>query len=91
MKQIITKSMFRDAFHHAGRGTSFSYEGLGVIFDHLEELDAELELDVVAICCDFTESSIAEASELYEMDLDGLRDSTLVLEVSDDVIIYGVF
>jgi len=55
MKQTVTKSMFRDAFKQVGRN-DFSYEGLGSLYDYLEQYEdntgEEIELDVLAICCD---------------------------------------
>jgi len=55
MKQTITKYDFIDAFRNAGREDNFSYEGLCALFDWLEELGEEIELDVVALCCEFSE------------------------------------
>jgi hypothetical protein len=64
MKQTIDKGAFRDAFHRMGRGDQFSYEALGMIFDHLTELESETghecELDPIAVCCEFTEYATAE-------------------------------
>ena len=92
MIQTITKSMFRDAFQHTDRKDTFSYEGLGVLFDHLEELDENMELDVIGICCDFTEDTVENVLKQYSMEsLEELRDSTCVLRVNEDTIIYGVF
>ena len=51
----ISKGDFRDAFQRRGRGDNFSYEGLGALYDHLEEGTAqgaeEYELDVIELCC----------------------------------------
>lgn len=55
MKQTVTKSAFIDAFHDMGRADNFSYEGLCALFDWLEELGEEYELDVIALCCEFSE------------------------------------
>jgi secreted PhoX family phosphatase len=59
MKRTITKSGFRDAFHNMDREDQFSYDGLGALFDWLEEMeqgtDTEMKLDVIALCCEFTE------------------------------------
>ena len=43
---IDSASQFRDAFHRANRGTQFSYEALGLLFDYFEECDPDMELDV---------------------------------------------
>lgn len=68
-------SQFRDAFHHAGRANQFSYEGLELLFDYLEEIDSDYELDVVALCCDYSECTVAEIARDYSIDLTDI-DST---------------
>ena len=55
MKQTITRSAFIDAFHDMGRADNFSYDGLCALFDWLEEQGEEYELDVIALCCEFSE------------------------------------
>lgn len=86
---INTASAFRDQFHRMGRGEQFSYKGLQVLFEYLEDVNPEYELDVVALCCDFTESSIDDALKYYSLDsLDDLKDNTQVIEVDDETIIY---
>jgi hypothetical protein len=70
MKTTINNvSHFRDAFHNAGRSTQFSYEGLELLFDYLEEVDPDYELDVVALCCDYSEDSVADIARDYSIDL----------------------
>lgn len=66
---IDSASQFRDEFNRAGRGNQFSYEGLGLLFDHIEEIDPQYELDVIALCCDYTESTPAEIARDYSIDL----------------------
>ena len=90
MYQTINVSQFRDAFRDAGRKDQFSYTGLEILYDYLEEnFDEKYELDVIELCCEFTESSIEEALSNYNLEsLDELRDNTLVLEVDDNTIIY---
>jgi hypothetical protein len=56
MKQTVNKYQFAEAFKTAGRGDQFSYKGLDALFDWLEEEDdGGYELDVIALCCDFSE------------------------------------
>ena len=66
---ITTASQFRDAFRAAGRADQFSYEALGLLFDYLEEADPDFELDVIAICCDYSEDTVAEIAESYGLEL----------------------
>ena len=72
MRQSINVYQFRDAFHAMGRSNQFSYEALGAIFEYLEECDPDTELDVIAVCCDFAESSIEDFINEYSIDTDGV-------------------
>jgi len=63
--QTITFQDFVDAFRARGRENQFSYDALRLIWDHLEEVDPDGELDVIAICCDFVEMSTTECMEQY--------------------------
>jgi hypothetical protein len=69
MIQTINVSDFRDAFRAHGRREQFSYEGLGALFDFLEEVNPDFELDVVALCCDYSEDTVEEIAEAYGIDL----------------------
>lgn len=76
--QPINLYSFRDAFKRAGRENQFSYEGLGVLFDALQdfaESDARpYELDVIGLCCEFTEMSLSELLESYDITDEKLTD-----------------
>ena len=105
MRQTINKSQFRDAFSDMGRGNQFSYDALGLLFDYLEEMDEDFELDVIAICCDFSEDSIEDIAGNYSIELsvdddeelnkqvvlDYLNDHTLVVGETKDGILYQQF
>lgn len=92
MKQTITKSMFRDAFRAAGRNKNFTYEGLGEPYGYFESVDENYDLDVIAICCDFTESTVTDALEEHGLtNIDELSDKTLVLHLEENKIVYQVF
>lgn len=71
MKQTISLSDFRDAFRKMDRTDNFSYEGLELLFDMFEESDPEMELDVIAICCDYNEDNWLEIAKNYNIDIDG--------------------
>lgn len=91
MKQEITKSMFRDAFTHAGRKEQFSYNALGALYDYLEEaLGEDYNLDVIALCCEFIEATLEEVKNAYPNieSFAELEEQTTVIPVSDGVVIY---
>ena len=58
MKQTINEYQFRRAFEKC-RPNNFSYEGLTALYDYLqqyeEDTETELELDVIGLCCEFSE------------------------------------
>ena len=78
MKTAINFSAFCDAFRDMDRNDNFSYAGKRALFDYLEQYEedcgVEVELDVIALCCEY-----------YEQDLDGI-----ISDYSIDVYSYGV-
>lgn len=66
---IDNASQFRDEFRAHNRGDQFSYEGLGLLFEYLEEIDPDYDLDVVALCCDYTEATIEQIANDYGLEL----------------------
>ena len=73
VQSINNVYQFREAFRLAERMDQFSYEGLEVLFDYLEELSEDtgepIELDTVALCCEYYESSIEEIINQYNLDV----------------------
>jgi len=93
MKQIISESDFRDAFERMGRHNNFSYAGLGALFDYLEQCeqdcDTELELDVIALCCEFVEfEDMEEFWKSYSKEdfptKEDIMNATTVIDVGTD-------
>lgn len=75
MKIVIQNaSQFRDRFEQCGRGNQFSYEALGLLFDYFEEIDPDYDLDVIAICCEYSEDSAAQIADWYGIDLSECSD-----------------
>ena len=84
---IIKQAINRYEFHHAFETTrpdNFSYEGLNVLFDYLEQYEEdtgeELELDVVALCCDFSEDTDANIASNYRIDISACTDEEEIHE-----------
>ena len=102
MKQTINFYGFERAFQNCGRADNFSYEAKKAIFDYLESLEEdtgeEIELDVIAICCDFNESTLQEINNDYykefgtlEEAAEWLEQETTVVATLDDTIVYHSF
>jgi len=71
---IENASQFRDQFHRIGRGDKFSYEALGLLFDYFEELAPDMALDVIAVCCEYSEGDPSEIAADYLIDLSACED-----------------
>jgi len=106
MKQTIQNaSQFRDEFRQCNRQGQFSYEALGLLFDYFEEIDPDYDLDVIAICCEYSEGSTAQVAEWYGLELPEdeteeehqtavlayLNDHTSVIGVTPSGIVYAQF
>ena len=86
MIQTINVSDFRDAFRACGRKDQFSYEGLGALFEYLEEIDPDFDLDVIALCCDYSEDSLKGIAEAYGIDLPEDQDEIEHKEIVRDYL-----
>jgi hypothetical protein len=107
MKTTISVYDFRQAFVRMERQDNFSYDGLRVLFEALEEYEdstgSEVELDVVALCCEYSEEKPEDVAKNYGIELeddgnqlnnvlDYLYDHTLVCGVTEDgSIVYQSF
>ena len=94
--QAVTFSDFCQAFEDRGRGEQFSTDALRLIYDYLDEMDQDTELDVIALCCEFAESSVDELVEEHDIEPDDVRDhldqSTTVLGETDaETLVYVQF
>jgi hypothetical protein len=86
MIQTINVSDFRDAFRACGRKDQFSYEGLGALFEYLEEIDPDFDLDVIALCCDYSEDSPEDIAKAYGIDLPEDQDEIEHKEIVRDYL-----
>tara|TARA_A100001515_G_scaffold137683_1_gene130512 strand:+ start:447 stop:740 length:294 start_codon:yes stop_codon:yes gene_type:complete len=94
MKQNVSEYDFIDGFMKI-RPDNFSRNGLQCLYDYLidyeEDTGVEMEFDVIAICCDFSEyKDLKEINEQYGKDfedLDDLREYTQVIECDNSIII----
>lgn len=98
----VQVSDFRQAFADRDRKDQFSYNALGALFDHFEDLDPDMELDVIAVCCEWSEYSTGQEAAVeygWEKDEDEdeddaeeaalawLQDRTTVLEFDGGIVL----
>jgi len=87
MKQNVNFYAFREAFCRMDRQSNFPGNGLSVLFNYLEELEddigEEIELDVVGLCCDYSQDHWIDVACNYNIDLEGLEDANKMQAVID--------
>jgi hypothetical protein len=95
---IITREQFFEAFKNYGREDNFSRDGLSALFDYLELLEedtGDIELDVIALCCDFTEyKDIAEFNGEHGNNyntIEDIEEETIVIKITDESFIIQNF
>ena len=87
MKQNVSKSTFMDSFKI--RKDNFSYEGLDTLYDYLidleQDMDKETELDVIALCCSYTEyENLKEFQESYGSEYKTIED------IEEDAMVFKI-
>ena len=88
----VNEYSFTEAFEKI-RPDNFSYEGQKALYEYLEDLSEDIgtpiELDVIAICCEYSEhENFEELKEYYSCshdfeDVESLRDYTTVIEIEN--------
>jgi len=98
MKQSLNFSAFVDAFHAYDCYDQFGYDALQVLFEYLEQYEKdcgqEVELDVIALCCDYSVDSVEDIAEQYGVDLSECEDDqdkldTVTEWLSDNTSVCG--
>ena len=88
----VTFSGFCDAFRDHGRDDQFTYAGQRALFDYLEASEEEsLELDIIALCCEYTEAGYTEIAEMYNIEADDEEDleDAVRAHLEDHTVIVG--
>jgi hypothetical protein len=88
----VNFSAFVDAFARADRGNQYSYEALRALYEYLDDADLPIELDVVAICCEFAEATLSDFFEEYSLaDLYDLEEICAEDAIREYLDRYGSF
>ena len=98
MVKTINQWEFVDEFKRI-RPDNFSRLGLLELFDYLEEIESDqmqpMELDVIAICCEYSEyESLEEFQNDYGSEyesIDGIERETEVIRIDDESFIIAQF
>lgn len=80
---------FIDAFRAFKRENHFSYKGLEVLFDYLNDSEFDFELDVIGLCCTYIELSLDELKDQYDIDFDDDDIDTVLSELNNNTTVIG--
>ena len=90
MKTSVNFSQFCDAFRDMNRNENFSYEGKRALFDYLEQYEdecgCEVELDVIAFCCEYSEDDMDTIIYDYSIDVSEAEDDEEKAEIVADYL-----
>ena len=99
MKQTINKHQFINAFKSSDTyKNNFSYEGLEVLFNYLEDYEndtgEQIELDIVALCCEYSEDTIENiimqfGIDVSEADEDSEKDEIVAAYLLENTYLVG--
>lgn len=94
MKTTINFQDFITAFHEHDRADNFSYAGKRALFDYIEQYEEETgtewELDIIALCCEYNESTWQEIADDYRIEVEGLDEDEIEEAVRDYVSYHSV-
>jgi hypothetical protein len=109
MKQSVNFCEFVDQFRAHDRYDQFGYDALRVLFDYFEEYEQstgeEMELDVIAICCEYSVDDWSDIASNYDIDfaddddddekksrvINYINDNSLFVGECKDGIVYATF
>jgi hypothetical protein len=91
----VTQGAFRDAFQRAGYGNNFSYDGLTALYEYMQEYEEstgeKIELDVVALACEWGEySDLEEFNKEHSTEhesIEELEQETQVLQAMNSILV----
>lgn len=96
--QTVTKNDLYDAFSNMNRSDNFSHAALDALYDYLDEMSddngAPYALDVIALCCEYSEySDLEELQGDYSSveTMDDLEAQTFVIMIDENSFIIQQF
>lgn len=88
-RTIDSGSDLRREFQDMGRGSSFSDSGFDALFDLLDNLGEDFELDVIAVDCDFSEDDLEDVLENYNLEsFEELSHNTIAVLLDNGNVLY---
>ena len=104
IKTVYFSDFVRE-FEQYGRQKNFSHNGLRALFDYFDDMDYSYELDVIQLCCEYSEDTYSDIANNYGIDLsecedeieikatieDYLQDHTCIVGEVDNGFVYVAF
>lgn len=100
----INKYQFSDLFDNFNRSHNFTREARYQLFDYLDDNFPDYQVDVIAICCEYSEDTIEDIIDNYRIELvevegynlqdfviEYLQEHTSVVGITDHGIVYAQF
>lgn len=84
IKKTFNENDFINEFKAYNRMDNFSYHGLTVLFESLDEMaqdcEMDIEMDVIALCCEYNESSVNDVINDYSIDVSSCENDDEIME-----------
>lgn len=83
----IYKSDFIREFDKIGRSENFTIEARAALFDYLDDIGDDLEVDIIMLCCEWSEyENEADLLSVYSMNcdtLDDIKEKTIIIKLNN--------
>lgn len=76
-KEINSVYDFVQEFHDYERKDNFTFDSLEIIYSYFNEMEEKIKLDVIAICCEFQESTPEEIASYHNIDVSEEEDEDI--------------
>lgn len=98
--KTFNENDFINEFKAYNRMDNFSYKGLRILFESLEQTAIDcginIEMDVIALCCEYSEDSITDIIDNYDIDMtdcdsDDEKIETVEYYLQDNTFVCGQY
>lgn len=98
--KTFNENDFINEFRLCDRKDNFSYKGLCILFESLEQTAIDcginIEMDVIALCCEYSEDSITDIINNYDIDMtdcdsDDEKIETVEYYLQDNTYVCGQY
>ena len=93
--KTLNEHDFINEFKAYERMDNFSLKGLRILFESLEQMAIDcqinIETDVIALCCEYNEDTIADIIDNYSIDVSECIDIEDVIETVEEYLLDNTF